>query len=227
MRLSHRPPVYPERTALRRKELSAPLKRTLADGVMAVGDSYGDVGCGHGDDCRLLLEQYGVDAIGEDRHFRPVQISRLVDVAGLIFVLNTDPDPESRRNVLERTFSLAKRVLVIAVRTRQPRDLACRPYGDGVLTQRRTFQKFYSDEELARYVGEVLAEPLHRASSGMGYVFKDAAAAARYQARKLRNPPPTDQAAAQRALTKIRAGLNALSPLLVEQPAHRIRRSHS
>ncbi len=227
MRLTHSPPIYPNRTALRRKKLSAPLKKAFADGVLASGDAYGDVGCGHGDDCRLLLDQYGVDAIGEDKHLRLEQIDRLVDVAGLIYVLNTDPDPESRRIVLKRTFSLAKRVLVVAVRTRQPRDLVCQPYGDGVLTQRRTFQKFYSDEELARYVEKVLAEPLHRASSGMGYVFKDSAAAARYQARKQRNDPSTDQAVAQRALAKIRAGVNTLSSRVAEQPAHRFRRSHS
>lgn len=146
------PHIRPDRTALRRNKLSMPLRLTLDHGILKPGDTYGDVGCGHGDDCRLLNQHHGVAAQGEDKYLRQTSISAPVDVAGLIYVLNTDPDPSSRRSVLERAFLLAKRALVVAVRTRQPRGLICEPLGDGVLTQRNTFQKFYSSQELEQYV---------------------------------------------------------------------------
>lgn len=42
-----------DRTAIRRADLSMPLRTALHDGVLSSGTEVFDYGCGHGDDIRL------------------------------------------------------------------------------------------------------------------------------------------------------------------------------
>src|SRR5207253_2153793 len=92
--------IYPHRTALQRTRLSLPAQRALHDQVLMPGDSFGDIGCGHGDDCRNLRQYHGILADGWDPEYKPLTVLHSVDVAGLIYVLNIIPQLDKRSEAL-------------------------------------------------------------------------------------------------------------------------------
>jgi hypothetical protein len=52
--LSYEPQIVRHRTAIRRRELSLPVKNALRDGVISPESSVFDYGCGRGQDVQLL-----------------------------------------------------------------------------------------------------------------------------------------------------------------------------
>ena len=58
---------------------------------------------------------------------------------------------------LHKAFKLAKRVLSVSVML-NANDQAGRSFGDGVLTSRSTFQKYFTQAEFKDYVEQVLQQ---------------------------------------------------------------------
>jgi DNA phosphorothioation-associated putative methyltransferase len=173
------------RTALARRDLSRPLAQALADQVLDPAGTVFDYGCGRGDDLRNLAV-LGVAATGWDPVHRADAERRPADLVNLGYVINVIEDPAERAEVLRRAWTLARRVLVVAARlTWDARDLAGRPFGDGIVTRRGTFQKFYEHIELASWIRQSLgAEPL-AAAPGIFYVFRDPAQAQQFLANRV------------------------------------------
>ena len=59
------PTIARHRAAIRRDDLSLPVKCLLRDQLLAAGGSFFDRGCGHGQDVQQLRER-GVDSAGWD-----------------------------------------------------------------------------------------------------------------------------------------------------------------
>lgn len=163
-------PVRRDLTAIHRDSFSAPVKRLLQDGLIKSGDSFLDYGSGHGDDVKRLRAK-GITAAGWDPVFSPDAPRKSADVVNLGFVLNVIEDQGERAAALRSAFRLAKRVLVVAVRPKSEAE-GGKAFGDGVITGRDTFQKFYSQDELLGYMKKTLGVEPVSAGAGIAYAFK-------------------------------------------------------
>ncbi|WP_377639272.1 DNA phosphorothioation-associated putative methyltransferase [Oryzobacter terrae] len=179
------PPVARHKTALTRVALSRPLATAAADGLLAVGESIFDYGCGKGDDIRHL-RALGYDIDGWDPTHRPRAERRPAHVVNLGYVINVIESPGERAETLHSAWNLTEGVLVVSARmTWDARDLVGRPMGDGLVTRTGSFQKFYEQSELARWIEEKLGAQPHAAAPGIFYVFRDDAAAQRFLASRV------------------------------------------
>lgn len=160
-------------TAMRRRDFSLPVQLARFHGLLDANVSYFDFGCGRGDDIRRLQED-GIGAAGWDPIHAPDAPIVGADVVGINYVVNVIENPDERARTLERAWQLAARLLVVAARLDFDRDDAHKVvFNDGWLTTRGTFQKFYGQEELGTWIGQVLdAQPV-AAGPGVYYVFRD------------------------------------------------------
>jgi DNA phosphorothioation-associated putative methyltransferase len=168
------PPVARHRTAIGRNSLSAPVAALNAAGLLDDGVSVLDYGCGRGDDVRALRTA-GIDAVGWDPHFVPDRsVLTPRHVVNLGFVLNVVEDPVERREVLRRAFDLSERCLAVSVMLVGKGDVSGqRPHGDGFLSSRGTFQRYYTQAELRNFLIETLEVTPVAAGPGIFFVFRD------------------------------------------------------
>jgi DNA phosphorothioation-associated putative methyltransferase len=143
----------------------------LSHGIIAVGTSVLDYGCGRGEDV-AYLKSSGIDALGWDPHYQPDTRVTSVDVVNLGYVLNVIEDTTERDDTLRRAFELARRALVVAVRVDHSLDTGTE-FSDGLLTSRGSFQKLYEQGEFRQYIERILGRRPHMAGLGVAYVFKD------------------------------------------------------
>lgn len=130
-------------------------------------------GCGYNDDGRILCDE-GTVASGWDRHFTPHGSLDAADVVLLNFVLNTIEHAAERETVTLIAYALAKRALVIAVRTdKQGWAGQTTIHNDGIVTEHETFQKIYEHEAFCQLIANTLQRPAHGVKSGIVYVFRD------------------------------------------------------
>lgn len=161
------------KTALRRTELSRPLRSAVEDGLVSPGTTVFDFGCGHGDDIRVL-EKYGIKASGWDPVHQPESQKQPADIVNLGYVVNVIEDPLERAEALRGAWELCGKGLVVAARLAMEvqRD-DWDHFGDGRVTSRGTFQKFFQQEELQHWIEEVIGETPVAAGLGIYYVFRD------------------------------------------------------
>lgn len=132
-----------------------------------------DYGCGRGSDVAFLAE-LGVCASGWDPVHRPETELRPADVVNLGYVVNVIEDPRERAATLVRAFALCRQVLVVAARLDFERvSSADEQFGDGVVTGRGTFQKYFTQLELRQWIDATLGVTSVAASPGVFYVFRD------------------------------------------------------
>lgn len=166
------PIVRRHKTALTRYTLSKPVKSLVEFDQIAPGSTFFDYGCGLGDDVRGLLE-LGYDATGWDPvHARDVS-KRAADTVNLGYVLNVIEDPAERLEALVDAWQLANRLLVVAALVGEPTQVAPESFQDGILTRRQTFQKYFTQQELQRFIEDALDMPAVAAALGVFYVFRD------------------------------------------------------
>lgn len=183
------PAIARHRAAIHWWELSRPLSLALADGLLSEGDSFHDHGCGHGDDVRLLRER-GYDAVGWDPVHRPDGERRAADVVNLGFVLNVIENADERIEVAKTAWSLARRLLVIAVRTKNDAPLfPGEKFEDGYCTRLNTFQKFFEQEELRTWIDAALNVMSLAAGPGVFYIFRNDQERERVAASRFRRGP--------------------------------------
>lgn len=178
--------VERHRTAMSRTMLSRPMALAYEDGILREDSSVLDYGCGRGGDVDRLA-RLGLSAVGWDPKHRPSEAVAPSDVVNLGYVINVIEDQLERRNALRRAWSFAKRALIVAARPAwEARDVRGRAHGDGILTAKRTFQKFYEQDELRSYVESTLGEKAIAAAPGIFYVFRDSSMAQDVLARRTR-----------------------------------------
>jgi DNA phosphorothioation-associated putative methyltransferase len=174
------------KTAIFRPDLSLPVKCALRDGVLTPEHPLFDYGCGLGRDVELLTER-GFPCGGWDPAHFPDPPRTAADVVNFSYVLNVIEDPDERAAALEAAWRLCTRVLVVAAQiTVAGRGQDQVEFGDGILTKRGTFQKYYEQGELKAYLESRLGREAIPAGLGIFYVFKDEAAGQAFLASRYR-----------------------------------------
>jgi len=141
-------------------------------GLLTTSTTVFDYGCGKGDDLCALREQ-GIAADGWDPHFAPDEMRREADVVNLGFVINVIEDFGERVDALKQAFALARNVLAVSTMLVSSGSVSGKAFRDGILTSRNTFQKYYTQSELAAFIAEVLDEEPVPVSPGVFFVFRD------------------------------------------------------
>jgi DNA phosphorothioation-associated putative methyltransferase len=169
--------VRRQRTAMARTALSRPLTCALDDGVVTTDTTVFDYGCGRGGDLQRLTA-LGIRCAGWDPAHQPSTARQPADIVNLGYVVNVIDDPGERRDTLAAAWALTGKVLIVAARlTWEARDLQGRPFGDGIITNSGTFQKFYAQNELRSWIEETTGAPTIAAAPGILYAFRDHASA--------------------------------------------------
>jgi DNA phosphorothioation-associated putative methyltransferase len=177
-------PVLRHLTALSRNALSAPVQLLLRHGLLSVDTTVFDYGCGRGGDVAGLSAN-GFTANGWDPHFAADQPVVEADVVNLGFVVNVIEDPAERVDAMHKAFKLARQVMSISVML-YGYETAGRPFRDGFITSRNTFQKYFSQAEFKDYVEQVLHQQAFMAGPGVAFVFSDKDCEQRFNAGRFR-----------------------------------------
>jgi DNA phosphorothioation-associated putative methyltransferase len=174
------------KTAIRRTDLSRPVKAALHDGLIVPTSTVFDYGCGHGQDIELLAGQ-GIACNGWDPAFRPDSPKDPADVVNLGYVLNVIEDVDERASALKQAWRLARGLLIVATLVKEAGWAQSQlPFGDGVLTGRGTFQKSFGQGELKAFLEAELQAEAIPASLGIFYIFKDETLQQQYLANRFR-----------------------------------------
>jgi len=161
------------KTAIGRATLSRPMQLALASGLIDQPAKILDYGCGRGDDVRTL-RTLGFDCEGWDPAHRPNGNRRSSEIVNLGYVVNVIEDRNERIDTLRAAWDLTERVLVVAARVDfQEGNEQFEDCGDGVLTGRGTFQKFYIQSELRDWIDETLSVLCVAAGPGIFFAFRE------------------------------------------------------
>jgi DNA phosphorothioation-associated putative methyltransferase len=157
----------------------------IRHGLLPLGSTVFDYGCGRGGDVNGLAAN-GVTANGWDPHFAPDEPILEADVVNLGFVVNVIEDPAERVDAMNKAFKLARRVMSIGVML-YGSDPAGKPFRDGFITSRNTFQKYFTQAEFKDYVEQVLHQEAFMAGPGVAFVFSDKETEQRFHAGRFRS----------------------------------------
>jgi DNA phosphorothioation-associated putative methyltransferase len=177
-------PVRRHLTALSRNNLSAPIQLLLRSGLLLPGATVFDYGCGRGDDINGLVAS-GFEARGWDPHFASENVRSEADVVNLGFVVNVIEDAAERVDAIHRAFKLARQVMSVGVML-YGSEPPGRPFRDGFITSRNTFQKYFTQGEFKDYLENVLHQEAFMAGPGVAFVFADKELEQRFVAGRYR-----------------------------------------
>lgn len=167
--------IHRHKTALVRREISKPVKTLLELGQLRRGESFFDYGCGHGGDV-LAIEKLGHPSTGWDPVHAPKVEKQSADVVNLGFVLNVIEDPAERVEALLDAWQHTRRALLVStlIAGQEAYDDVL-TFGDGVLTRRDTFQKFFEPAEIQALLEDTLHTEAVPIGLGIYLVFRDTA----------------------------------------------------
>jgi DNA phosphorothioation-associated putative methyltransferase len=164
--------IQRHRTAIGRAGFSRPVQLALASGLLHPTATVMDYGCGRGDDVRTL-RGLGYDVTGWDPVHQPEGKRRKSDVVNLGYVVNVIEDRAERVETLKAAWKLTKRVLVVAARVDLHQQAEhTEEHGDGLISSRQTFQKFYAQHELRDWIDNELDVLSVAAGPGIFFVFR-------------------------------------------------------
>ena len=178
-------PVQRHLTALSRSSISAPVQLLVRHGLLFAGRTFFDYGCGRGGDVAGLTDE-GYEAKGWDPHYLSEASIEPADVVNLGFVINVIEDPAERIEALAKAFQLAGIVMSVGVML-YGADPPGKPFRDGFLTSRKTFQKYFSQAEFRDYLELVLHRSAVMVGPGVAFVFADSDAEQRFIAGRYRS----------------------------------------
>lgn len=173
-------------TALTRYGFSAPMQALARFGFLDGSRTVFDYGCGRGDDLRGLREN-DIDARGWDPHYASDQEKQQAHLVNLGFVINVIESIDERIEAIRGAYALANELLVVSAMLANQEAVRGTPYGDGVLTSRNTFQKYYTQGELRHFISEAIDEEPIPVGPGMFFVFKNKDAEQRFMYGRLEN----------------------------------------
>jgi len=210
------PSVQRHLTALARTAISAPVQLLLRHGLLAPERSFFDYGCGRGDDIAALTTE-GFVASGWDPHYAPDRERVPADVVNVGFVINVIEDPAERVDVLHRAFTLTRGVMAVAVMLYGPESMECQ-FGDGVITTRGTFQKYFNQAELKDFLDHVVHQEAFLVGPGIAFVFADKEWEQRFLASRYRRQNVGTRLLQLRARARVRERPVARSKLEELEP---------
>lgn len=162
------------KTAIKRPDMSKPIRLALEHGLLNHETTLFDYGCGYGGDIDRLNEQ-GIVSAGWDPVYRPEQERKSADVVNLGYVVNVIEDVNERAAVLREAWSLASKLLIVSARlsieaNNKPSQ---NRFADGYVTSRGTFQKLYDQQELRDWINQILGVSCVVVAPGIFYIFRD------------------------------------------------------
>jgi len=182
-----KPKIQRHRAAISRVTASKPVRLAVEAGLFPPGTTYFDYGCGHGADIAYIA-RLGLASGGWDPHFRPDEPRIPADVVNLGYVINVIEETAERRAALIQAWKLAQRVLIVAAQVLiDDRRRGVIAYGDGIITSRHTFQKYYDQDELKAYIDQVLGVDAVPIALGIYLVFRDPAQGEAFRASRFRS----------------------------------------
>ena len=182
-----KPKIQRHKAAIARVTASKPVRLAVEAGLFPPDTTYFDYGCGHGADIEYI-HRLGLTSTGWDPHFRPDISHASADVVNLGYVINVIEDTAERREALINAWSLAQKVLIVAAQVLiDDRTRGVIAYGDGIITSRNNFQKYYEQEELKAYIDQVLGVDAIPIALGIYFVFRDEAQAEAFRASRYRS----------------------------------------
>nr|WP_226894754.1 DNA phosphorothioation-associated putative methyltransferase [Luteolibacter marinus] len=167
--------IQRHKTAIVRREISKPVKTLLELNQLRRGESFFDYGCGYGGDVEAV-SRLGHEACGWDPVHASESSKQRADVVNLGFVLNVIEDPAERVDVLADAWRHSQRLLVVStlISGQEAYD-DIRTYGDGVITSRDTFQKFFEPAEIQALIEDTLHIDAVPVALGIYFAFRDPA----------------------------------------------------
>ena len=170
------------KAALKRSELSRPVRVALEAGLFVENATFFDYGCGLGEDVRRIAE-LGYNSSGWDPYYRPKAETKPADIVNLGYIINVIEDLAERREVLIKAWELTQQILIVSAQVLvDDRRRGLIAYGDGIVTNRNTFQKYYDQQELKLYIEQVLGAEAIPAGLGIYMVFRNEAQAESFRA---------------------------------------------
>lgn len=175
------------KAAIVRSEISRPVRLGIEAGFFESGCTFFDYGCGHGGDIERI-KSLGFDSRGWDPYFRPESPKTESDIVNIGFVLNVIENPVERSAALKEAWSLTKKILIVSAQVLldylSDKVIA---YGDGVITRRNTFQKYFNQDELKNYIDAVLDVDSIPMGLGIYAVFKSSDDAENFRVLRFRS----------------------------------------
>lgn len=188
---SELPEIERHRAAIFRTELSRPVRLAIEWAILSNNTTFFDYGCGHGGDVERTVN-LGYTSAGWDPYYRSNVPRTPADVVNLSYVLNVIEDLNERRQALTSAWELSRKVLIVAaqvlINDRSSNQIA---YGDGIITRRNTFQKYYDQEELKNYIDEVINVDAVPVALGIYFVFRDEQERESFRALRFRSRTTT------------------------------------
>ena len=175
------------RAAIIRTDLSIPVRVALAAELLNETTTFFDYGCGYGGDVARMAHK-GYISAGWDPYYFPDTPLIPSDIVNLGYVLNVIEDTEERREALLKAWELTQQVLIVSAQVlidrRGKEQIA---YGDGIVTCRNTFQKYYEQSELKTYIAQVLSVDPVPVALGIYFVFREEQAKENFRASRWRS----------------------------------------
>ena len=185
------------KAAIVRKELSRPVRLAKEAGLFTAEITFFDYGCGYGGDVERIAKQ-GYQSSGWDPYYFPDNPLNNADLVNIGYVINVIEDLEEREKALQQAWQLTDRVLIISAQVLiDDRFRGTVAYGDGVITSRNTFQKYYHQEELKIYIDRVLNIDSIPAGLGIYFAFKDESLAQNYRVSRFHSREPRPRVKSQ------------------------------
>ncbi|MDO9423623.1 MAG: DNA phosphorothioation-associated putative methyltransferase [Methylobacter sp.] len=192
-------------TALTRSNLSAPMQCLARHGFLDGAFSVFDYGCGKGDDIRNLTAN-AIPVSGWDPHYAADQPKQPADIVNLGFVINVIENYQERLEALLSAYDLTRQILVVSAMLVNQNALGGQAFNDGVITQRNTFQKYFTQTELKEFLSDTLETDAIPIAPGIFFIFKDQEAEQRFllnRQRSQRNVLRLSQRSSNPALPKL------------------------
>ena len=135
------------------------------------------------------LRRLGYKAKGWDPVHFPKTLRTKSDFVGCHYVINVIDRDEERRDTVLAAWNLARRAFVVSARLEHERDEAhLIPRGDGWITSKGTFQKFFSHHELGDLVSRWIGRRCDAVAPGVYVVFREEALRQEWKSRRMRTP---------------------------------------
>jgi DNA phosphorothioation-associated putative methyltransferase len=174
------------KAAISRNDFSKPVRISLEAGLFTTETTFFDYGCGQGGDTERIAK-LGYSSSGWDPYYRPDNELTAADIVNLSYIINVIESQAERREALIKAWELTKQVLIVAAQVLIAQGNSQIAYGDGVITSRNTFQKYYDQEELKLYIDQVLGVDAVPVALGIYLVFRDEAQAQNFRAARFRS----------------------------------------
>ena len=174
------------KAAISRNDFSKPVRLALEAGLFSRETTFFDYGCGQGGDIARVAK-LGYASSGWDPYYRSDISLTAADIVNLGYVINVIESQAERREALVKAWELTRQVLIVAAQVLIAQGNSQIAYGDGVITSRNTFQKYYDQEELKIYIDRGLEVDAVPVALGIYFVFRDEAQAQSFRASRFRS----------------------------------------